>query len=107
MSVIASTKVHIRVSAETDQGSKKTMEDYAAVVLEKEYNKGFFGVFDGHGGYNAALFTRKNLWEAIKRQREFYSSDLDKVSKAIKNGFLEIHEAMWKERGKVTVVALN
>lgn len=101
MSFITSSRVHIRVSAETNQGSRKTMEDFTAVVLEKEHDReGFFGVFDGHGGYNAALFTKNNLWKAIRRQREFYSSDPDKVSKAIKDGFLEVHEAMWKERGK-------
>lgn len=78
------------------------MEDYTAVKLEAQHDsEAFFGVFDGHGGYNAALFARENLWNSIRKQKDFYSSDPNKVSKAIKEGFLQVHEAMWKERGNV------
>ncbi|EDO37355.1 predicted protein, partial [Nematostella vectensis] len=56
----------------------------------------FIAVFDGHGGREAAVFARSRLWETIKKQRGFYSSDPEHVVKAIKEGFMATHRSMWK-----------
>ena len=94
------TTVHLRVSVEASQGSRKTMEDYTAVTIQPRHDSEcFFAVFDGHGGHQAASFARQNLWKTIQKQKDFYSSDPEEVGKAIKRAFVEIHTAMWKERG--------
>ena len=101
MSSSNDTTVHLRVSVEASQGSRKSMEDYTSVTIEPRRDREcFFAVFDGHGGHQAAFFARQNLWKTIQKQKDFYSSDPDEVGKAIKRAFVEIHTAMWKERGK-------
>ncbi|CAB4024442.1 phosphatase 1D-like [Paramuricea clavata] len=99
MSSSNDTTVHLRVSVEASQGSRKSMEDYTSVTIEPRQDREcFFAVFDGHGGHQAAFFARQNLWKTIQKQKDFYSSDPDEVGKAIKRAFVEIHTAMWKER---------
>ena len=102
MSYSNDTSIHLRVSSEARQGSRKTMEDYTVVTIEPRHNSEcFFAVFDGHGGHQAASFARHNLWKTIQKQKSFYSSDPDEVREAIKRAFIEIHSAMWKERGRL------
>ncbi|KAJ7990110.1 hypothetical protein DPEC_G00296920 [Dallia pectoralis] len=57
----------------------------------------FFAVFDGHGGCEAAQFARDYLWEFIKKQRGFWSTDDGEVCAAIRKGFVACHHAMWKK----------
>ncbi|XP_014052163.2 protein phosphatase 1D isoform X3 [Salmo salar] len=57
----------------------------------------FFGVFDGHGGREAAHFARDNLWGILKKQRGFWSEDQGEVCEAIRKGFIACHHDMWKE----------
>lgn len=59
----------------------------------------FFGIFDGHGGREAAMFAKDHLREAIVNQKNFWSKNDDDVLKAIKDGFINTHHAMWKELG--------
>eukprot|EP00062_Callorhinchus_milii_P011688 gi/632957898/ref/XP_007894736.1/ PREDICTED: LOW QUALITY PROTEIN: protein phosphatase 1D [Callorhinchus milii] len=114
----------LRVSVHSDQGGRKYMEDVTQVVLEPEprakekppppppppapaaWERGppepragvaFFAVFDGHGGREAAVFARDNLWKCIKKQRGFLSEDPQEFSGAIRKGFIACHYAMWKE----------
>jgi hypothetical protein len=101
MSSSNDTTVHLRVSVEASQGSRKSMEDYTSVTIEsREDRECFFAVFDGHGGHQAAFFAKQNLWKTIQKQKDFYSGDPEEVGKAIKRAFVEVHTAMWKERGK-------
>ncbi|KAI8507284.1 Protein phosphatase 1D [Branchiostoma belcheri] len=89
----------LRVTAEANQGGRKYMEDLICINFEREqgYEMAFFAVFDGHGGKDAAQFARENLYANIKKQNGFFSRDNDKVCKAIRQGFLETHKAMWKK----------
>ena len=94
-------RILVRVSGEANQGGRKDMEDFTSVVFDREHDgQAFFGVFDGHGGKQAAVFARDKLWETIKKQRGFYSNDSAHVVKAIKEGFMATHRAMWKQLGK-------
>jgi protein phosphatase 1D len=78
------------------------MEDYTAVTIGPRHDSEcFFAVFDGHGGHQAASFAKQNLWVAIQQQKDFYSDDPGKVREAIKQAFVKIHGAMWKERGRL------
>ena len=95
------TTVHLRVFVEASQGSRKSREDYTAVTIGPQHDSEcFFAVFDGHGGHQAASLAGQNLWKTIQKQNDFYSNDPEKVGKAIKRAFVEIHTAMWKERGR-------
>lgn len=80
------------------------MEDRYAVHFERNEKGvvefGYFGVFDGHGGAEAAKFARDRLLEEITKYDEFWTDDDENVCQAIKAGFLDTHKAMWKERGK-------
>lgn len=57
----------------------------------------FYAVFDGHGGPDAARFAQHHLWDLIKKQRGFWSSDDEEVCAAIRKGFVACHHAMWKK----------
>ena len=90
----------VRVSGEANQGGRKDMEDFTSVVFEQDPEQSFFAVFDGHGGRDAAIFAKHRLWATVKRQKGFHSSDEMQVVKAIKEGFMQTHRAMWKQLGK-------
>lgn len=57
----------------------------------------FFGVFDGHGGPEAAKFTQNNLLEEIDKE---FSNSQD-LQQALHNGFVSVTEKMWKKLGNV------
>ena len=61
----------------------------------------FAGIFDGHGGKEAALFARDHLLQHIVSQKDFWSQDDDEaVLRAIREGFMSTHYAMLKQLGK-------
>ena len=81
------------------------MEDVIKVKFEKghdgkEIEFAFFGVFDGHGGVDAAQFAKEHLLDEITKHRGFWSDDDSQVMKAIKDGFISTHKLMWKAIGK-------
>ncbi|XP_015889591.2 probable protein phosphatase 2C 47 [Ziziphus jujuba] len=49
----------------------------------------FYGVFDGHGGVDAASFTKKNILKFIVEDSQFPSG----VKKAVKNAFVKADHA--------------
>jgi len=57
----------------------------------------YFGIFDGHGGKEAAQFAKENLYWKIIESDEFWCDDENKVLKAIHDGFVKCHIDMWKE----------
>lgn len=65
---------------------------------------GFFAVFDGHGGREAAHFARDHLWSFIRKQKGFMSRDPQEVCAAISKGFIACHHAMWKKLREYTVM---
>ena len=86
------------------------MEDYIAVNLSpnddlKEIpelrEQAFVGVFDGHGGKEAAKYAREALWQEIQKQPKFRSQDVESVSEAIKEAYLALHKEMVSYRRKL------
>jgi len=80
------------------------MEDMFSVAyqqtsdhLDLEY--AFFGIFDGHGGQEAAAFAKEHLMRNIVTQQGFWSDDDEDICGAIKDGFLATHYAMWTNLG--------
>ena len=89
--------------AETNQGRRPHMEDYACVTFEPDPNGGqaFVAVFDGHGGRQASSYAKKHMWKNIKRQKGFDArNDHEKVLSAVRLGFQETQDGMWKAVGK-------
>ena len=99
----------ISVSAETDAGKRKHMEDYLDVRLSPNEalrgipglkDQAFVGVFDGHGGKEAALYARERLWDLIQEQLKFRSTDREKVVEAIVDAYWSLHKEMQPMRSK-------
>eukprot|EP00050_Salpingoeca_kvevrii_P005779 m.285592 g.285592 ORF g.285592 m.285592 type:complete len:399 (+) comp11412_c0_seq1:265-1461(+) len=85
----------------TDQGRRSQMEDKhvaftdlnAVIGREDLPDQAFFGVYDGHGGAEAAKFTQANLHLTIAKQDSFKDSPLD----AMRAGFLETDKDFLKK----------
>ncbi|KAF8791755.1 Protein phosphatase 1D like protein [Argiope bruennichi] len=97
--------LNLRVTGHCNQGGRKYMEDAFVVAYQqsedqKDLEYAYFGIFDGHGGREAALFAKEHLMNNIVCQKSFWSDDDNQVLKAIRYGFLATHHAMWREVGK-------
>ena len=61
--------LNLRVTGYCNQGGRKYMEDVFSVAYqqtedEKDLEYAFFGIFDGHGGREAAIFAKvKPKWQ--------------------------------------------
>lgn len=101
----ASIGVNLRVTGHCRQGGRKYMEDFFSVAYqqtedEKDLEYAFFGIYDGHGGAEAAAFAKEHLMETIIKHKNFWSDDDEDVLKAIKDGYIATHYAMWREQEK-------
>ncbi|KAK4878443.1 hypothetical protein RN001_010949 [Aquatica leii] len=101
----ASIGVNLRVTGHCRQGGRKYMEDFFSVAYqqtedERDLEYAFFGIYDGHGGAEAAAYAKEHLMELIVRQKNFWSDNDEDVLKAIKEGYIATHYAMWKEQAK-------
>jgi len=92
--------LNLRVTGHCNQGGRKYMEDVFSVAYqqtedEMDLEYAFFGIFDGHGGKEAALFAKEHLMDNITKQQNFWSENDDLVLKAIREGFLKTQQDMW------------
>ncbi|XP_073145306.1 probable protein phosphatase 2C 14 [Henckelia pumila] len=78
------------------KGKKKFMEDAHKIVSSLNDKKGFFGVYDGHGGSRAAEFVAENLHLKIFEMLE-NSSGKNAKFEAIKAGYLSTDEEFLKQ----------
>lgn len=53
----------------------------------------------GHGGSEASTFAKENLINCIVNQKLFWSDDDQDVLRAIEEGYIDCHYAMWREQG--------
>ena len=65
----------------------------------------YLGVFDGHGGKEAAIYARDNLFDNLKAQPGFFDDEPEKVKEAIRQAFIKTHMDMFKIVGKLFTVA--
>ncbi|CAL8137324.1 unnamed protein product [Orchesella dallaii] len=94
--------VNLRVTAHSNQGGRKYMEDMFCVAYqptsdERDLLYAYFGIFDGHGGREAALYAKTHLMDHIVSQKNFWSDNDELILRAIKEGFISVHHAMWRE----------
>ncbi|XP_022215020.2 uncharacterized protein LOC111069320 [Drosophila obscura] len=97
--------VNMRVTGQCSQGGRKYMEDQFSVAYQEsplthELEYAFFGIYDGHGGPEAAFFAKEHLMLEIVRQKQFWSDNDEDVLKAIREGYISTHFAMWREQEK-------
>ncbi|XP_031474305.1 probable protein phosphatase 2C 27 [Nymphaea colorata] len=81
-------------------GPKPYMEDehicvdnlveYLGPTVDCQFAGAFYGVFDGHGGRDAAVFTQKNILKFIVEDTEFTNC----LDKAIRNAFVKADQAL-------------
>ena len=111
-----SSGVTISVTAETNAGGRKHMEDYIAVNLSPNEKlkaipdmreQAFVGVFDGHGGKEAAKYAREKLWETIQSQDKFQTLKVEEVKEAIRDAYIELHHVMLSQRCKFSISVLR
>lgn len=62
--------VNLRVTGHCNQGGRKYMEDVFSVAYqqtedEKDLEYAYFGIFDGHGGREAALYAKVRSFYTI------------------------------------------
>lgn len=81
------------------------MEDMFCVAFQptpddKDLEYAFFGIFDGHGGGEAATFAKEHLMDSIVKQKNFWSDRDEDVLRAIRDGYMNTHYAMWRELDK-------
>ena len=114
--------LNLRVTGHCNQGGRKYMEDVFSVAYqqtddEMDLEYAFFGIFDGHGGKEAAVFAKVNsmlnimfygapsnqcvfqehLMDNIVKHQNFWSENDDLVLKAIRDGFLKTQNDMWAD----------
>lgn len=97
--------VNLRVTGQCSQGGRKYMEDYFSVAYQQSENAkdleyAFIGIYDGHGGAEAAKFAKEHLMMEIINQRLFWSDNDHDVLRAIREGYIATHYAMWREQGE-------
>lgn len=107
--------ITISVTAETNSGGRRHMEDYLAVRLcpneslqqhPELREQAYVGVFDGHGGKEAAKFARERLWDLIQLQPKYLSTDLESIQESIEEAFVALHHEMEPLRGEWIVAEL-
>ncbi|PQP97669.1 hypothetical protein Pyn_10516 [Prunus yedoensis var. nudiflora] len=86
----------IGVGVSASKGKKKFMEDTHKIVSCLQGNnskKGFFGVYDGHGGKKAADFVADNLHNNILEMMEVHTE----IEEAVKAGYLKTDQEFLKQ----------
>ena len=73
-------------------GDRKHIEECTVAKVDK--NDTFLAVLDGHGGQEAVIYVRDNLWNNIRSAKGFYSDKPEEVVEAIKAGFKSTQDDM-------------
>ena len=73
-------------------GDRKHIEECTVGKFDKKDI--FLAVLDGHGGKEAVIYARDNLWDNIKSAEGFYSDKPEEIVEAIKAGFKRTQDNM-------------
>uniref|UniRef100_A0A1B6CBN9 PPM-type phosphatase domain-containing protein n=1 Tax=Clastoptera arizonana TaxID=38151 RepID=A0A1B6CBN9_9HEMI len=94
--------INLRVTGHCSQGGRDHMEDMFSVAYQqtadlKDLEYAFVGIFDGHGGKEAATFAKDNLLDHIVGKQKFWSNNDQDILDAIREGFISTHLEMWDD----------
>lgn len=104
---------HHLSTGHSSQGGRKYMEDFFSVAYqpskedERDLEFAFFGIFDGHGGAEAAAYAKEHLMRQIINQKQFWSENDEDVLRAIREGYIATHRAMWREQGEYIRISMS
>ncbi|XP_071691726.1 probable protein phosphatase 2C 14 [Rutidosis leptorrhynchoides] len=104
---VVSSSTGFGVAVCSVKGRKSFMED-AHTIVSTSSEKGFFGVYDGHGGSKAADFVAKNLHSNVFEMMEKCSENTS-IEEAVKAAFVKTDDEFLKqgvESGACCVTAL-
>lgn len=89
----------VKYGSSAMQGWRTGMEDAHTTFpdLDRPSQLSFFGVFDGHGGKEVALFCQKNLHLSFQSTPEYARGD---IGQALKRAFLEMDEKIQTKDGR-------
>ena len=79
------------------QGWRNTMEDSHICCTNLDNGVSVFGVFDGHGGREVALFVKDRYIEELKKLNSFKNKD---YFNALKESFIKMDELLASPQGK-------
>jgi len=88
----------LRICHNKNPGMRKYMEDEISIEngTTDRIPTTYLGVFDGHGGKEAAIYARDNLFDNLKSQPGFFDDNPENVKEAIRQGFIKTHMDMFK-----------
>lgn len=87
----------LRYSCTGMQGWRRTMEDSHIADMSIADDVAIFGVFDGHGGAEVALFVKKHFIKEMKKLDSFAKKD---YKKALEETFLKMDSLMLSPEGQ-------
>lgn len=93
----ASTRIRLFVVHDVHRGGREYMEDFVQVQLGED---AFVGVFDGHGGQEAAVYAKTHLWANIQAEPGLCAKSSKEMKEAIVQGFLRTQRDMRTVRGE-------
>lgn len=94
----------LRYGATQMQGWRNTMEDAHITQLAADSATACFGVFDGHGGKEVAIFTARHFVPELLKNRNFQAGQ---VEAALKENFLQIDVLLRAAEGSKEVFRLQ
>lgn len=92
--------LNLRITSFSSQGGRAYMEDHVGLMYipcPGKFQKAsifYAGVFDGHGGEEAAKYAKDQLIYHIAQQKGFWLNDDEKILQAIKLGYLSLQRSM-------------
>jgi serine/threonine protein phosphatase PrpC len=87
----------VTFSAVSMQGWRNQQEDAHIADLKLPNGEAIFGVFDGHGGKEVALYVQKKFVDTFKKLAEYKSGNYEE---ALKKCFIQMDEMMNSEKSK-------
>ena len=94
----------LRFGLSSMQGWRTTMEDAHIAAVNLKENVHVFGVFDGHGGVEVALFCAENFLTQLKKNPKF---DAGKYKEALEETFMRMDEMLSTPEGEKRLKALK
>jgi protein phosphatase 1G len=86
----------LRYGCSAMQGWRTGMEDAHSCELDLEGGASFFGVFDGHGGFEVARYCAKHLHKELVAMPEYKAGDYEA---ALKKAFIAMDTMMATDQG--------
>ncbi|KAH9308781.1 hypothetical protein KI387_036692, partial [Taxus chinensis] len=93
------------------QGKRATMEDYCDAKISNidGHRIGFFGVFDGHGGYRAAEYLKQHLFENLTSHPKFFTDTKQAITESYQQtdaAFLKAESSIYRDDGSTASTAV-